>query len=154
VTQTETETILIRAHRRVVKRLGAWTTARRFDVRASRGLVVLDLLLPEIEPGEIEIGLDIDHTTVKLLVPDGAIIDHDDLRRVGKGRIKDWTGTAAPGGRQIKLVGEMRDAEVRVHRGGVALLSLLTSRETRRQVRKSTARDVATRPLDQREERS
>jgi hypothetical protein len=137
MTQTETETVQIRAHRRVVKNLGDWTTARRFDIRASHGVVVLDLLLPGIEPGEIEIALDIDHATVKLLVPDGAVIDDDDLRRVGRGRIKDWTGTAGPGGRRIKLVGEMRNAEVRVHRGGVAILSLLASRKTRRQVREA-----------------
>jgi hypothetical protein len=137
VTQPETETVQIRANRRVVKNLGDWTTARRFDVRASRGVVVLDLLLPELEPGEIEVVLDIDHATVKLLVPDGAETDDGDLRRVGRGRIKDWTGTPASGGRRIKLVGEMRNAEVRVHRGGVALLSLLASRKTRRQVREA-----------------
>jgi hypothetical protein len=137
MTQTGNETVRIRAHNRVVKNLGSWTTARRFDVRASRSGVVLDLLLPELEPGEIEIALDIEHATVKLLVPDGAVIDDDDLRRVGRGRIKDWTGTGAPGGRRIKLVGEMRNAEVRVHRGGVALLSLLASRKTRRHVREA-----------------
>jgi len=131
------ETIEIRADQRVIKKLGDWTTARRFDVRASHGMVVLDLLLPEIEPGEIEIALDIDHATVKLLVPDGAAINDDDLRRVGRGRIRDWTGTAAPHGRLIKLVGEMRNAEVRIHRGGVAALSLLASRTTRRQVRRA-----------------
>src|SRR5262245_49469377 len=120
---TETQTVQIRAHQRVVKNLGDWTTARRFDVRASRGVVVLDLLLPDLEPGEIEVALDIDHGTVKLLVPDGAVIDDDDLRRVGRCSIKDRTGTASPDGRRIKLVGEMRSAEVRVHRGGVALLS-------------------------------
>lgn len=134
MTFEDTEPVRIRAHNRSVKHLGAWTTSRRFDVGASRSLVVLDLLLPEIEPGEIEIDLDIDHSTVKLLVPDGAVIDDGDLRRVGRGRVKDWTGTAAPGGRRIKLVGEMRGAEVRVHRGGVALLSLLASRKHRREV--------------------
>jgi hypothetical protein len=51
--------------------------------------------------------------------------------------VKDWTGSAAPGGRTIKLVGEMRDAEVRVHRGGVAILSLLASRSGRKQVREA-----------------
>jgi hypothetical protein len=66
---------------------------------------------------------------VKLLVPDGAIIDHDDVRRVGRGRVKDWTGTSAPGGRRIVLLGEMRNAEVRVHRGGIAILSAMCSRE-------------------------
>jgi hypothetical protein len=136
LTPTDTETVQIRAHHRVVKNLGDWTTARRFDVRSSGGLVVLDLLLPEIEPGEIEIALDIDHTTVKLLVPDGAVIDDDDLRRVGRGRVKDWTGTPAPDGRRIKLVGEMRSSEVRVHRGGVAILSLLPTRH-RDQVRRA-----------------
>jgi hypothetical protein len=127
----------IRAHNRVVKKLGTWTTARRFDVRAAGGVVVLDLLLPQIEDGDIEIQLDIDHAMVKLLVPDGANIDGDELRRVGRGRIKDWTGTGAPGGRRIVLRGEMRKSEVRVHRGGVAILSLLLSRASLREVRKA-----------------
>jgi hypothetical protein len=41
-------------------------------VAASRGSVVLDLLLPRVEPGEIDIHFDLDHTMVKLLVPDDA----------------------------------------------------------------------------------
>jgi len=131
------ETVHIRAHRRSVKRLGAWTTARRFDVRASRGSVVLDLLLPELDPGEVEVDLDLDHSMVKLLVPDGANIDDDDLRRVGRGRVKDWTGTPSPGGRRIRLVGELRNAEVRVHRGGVAILQLMLSRRHRVEVRRA-----------------
>jgi hypothetical protein len=138
MTHTDTETVHVRAHSRSVKQLGGeWTTARRFDVRASRGLVVLDLMLPRIPPGEIDIALDIDHATVKLLVPDGAIIDDDDLRRVGRGRVKDWTGASAPDGRRIRLGGEIRNAEVRVHRGGVALLSLLRSRRSLDEIRKA-----------------
>jgi hypothetical protein len=135
--ETGSETVRLSAHHRSIKRLGRWTTARRFDVRASRGSVVLDLLLPTIEAGEIEIDLDIDHSMVKLLVPDGANIDDDDLRRVGRGRVKDWTGTGAAGGRQIKLVGEMRNGEVRVHRGGVAILQLLLTRAHRSEVRQA-----------------
>jgi len=137
MTPTDTETVHVRAHGRSVKRLGDWTTARRFDVRASRGLVVLDLMLPRIAPGVIDIALDIDHATVKVLVPDGAIIDDSDLRRVGRGRVKDWTGNRTPDGRRIRLAGEMRNAEVRVHRGGVAILSLLGSRRSRNQLRKA-----------------
>jgi hypothetical protein len=137
MTHADTDTVHVRAHNRSVKRLGDWTTARRFDVRASRGVVVLDLMLPRIEAGVIDIALDIDHATVKLLVPDGAIIDDDDLRRVGRGRVKDWTGASAPDGRRIRLVGEIRNAEVRVHRGGVAILSLFQSRRSRDQVRKA-----------------
>jgi len=137
MTAIATEPVRVRAHGRSVRHLGAWTTARRFDVRASRGSVVLDLLLPEIEPGEIEVDLDVDHSTVKLLVPDGAVIDDDELRRVGRGRVKDWTGAPVPGGRRIKLVGELRGAEVRVHRGGIAILTLLLSRQHRAEVRRA-----------------
>jgi hypothetical protein len=127
----------IRAHNESIRRIGPWTTARRYDVRASSSSVVLDLLLPEIPDGEIEIALDLNRSALKLLVPDGAVVDSDDLRRVGRGRVKDWTGTAAPDGRTIRLVGEMRDSEVRVNRGGVAILQTMLSREGRRQVREA-----------------
>jgi hypothetical protein len=119
----------VTAHNAVAKRLGHWTRERRFDVRASRGSVVLDLRSPRIAAGDIEISLDIDHAMVKLLVPDDAVIEHGDARRIGRGRVKDWTGTAGPGGRRIVLTGEMRSAEVRVHRGGIAILSAMCSRE-------------------------
>ncbi|MGZ4218290.1 MAG: hypothetical protein ACXVH3_21250 [Solirubrobacteraceae bacterium] len=109
----------------------------QFDVAASRGSVVLDLLLPRVEPGEIDIHFDLDHAMVKLLVSDGANVDHDDLRRIGRGRVKDWTGTGTPAGRRIKLRGELRDAEIRVHRGGVGILSLLLSRSSRNAVRQA-----------------
>ena len=132
-----TATEQIRAQRRSVRKLGAWTTARSFDVRASRGSVVLDLLLPEIEPGEITVELDIDHSTVILLVPDGTNVVDDDLRRVGRGRIKDWTGAGSPEGRTLRLTGEMRNAEVRIHRGGIAILRLLLSPGSRGEVRRA-----------------
>jgi len=119
----------IRAHNDSVRRTGPWTTSRRFDVRASNSSVVLDLLLPEIEDGDIEIALDLNRSALKLLVPDGAIVDADDLRRVGRGRVKDRTGTPAADGRRIRLVGEMRDSEVRVTRGGVAIMQTMLSRE-------------------------
>ena len=128
-------TTTIRAHDRSVKHFGAWTTARKLDVLASRSTVVLDLLLPEIEDGDIEIALDLNRSSLKLLVPDGAIVDADELRRIGRGRVKDWTGTPAEGGRRIRISGEMRDSEVRVNRGGVAILGSMLSREGRRHVR-------------------
>jgi hypothetical protein len=134
---TTEEPVRIRAHHDSVKKLGDWTTGHRFDVRASASLVVLDLLLPRMDDADIEVCLDVDHSVVKLLVPDGTIIDHDDLRRVGRGRVKDWTGIAAAGGRRIRLVGEMRRSEVRVHRGGVAIVSLLASRTGIHEVRQA-----------------
>lgn len=119
----------IRAHGRVARRLGHWTNSRRLDVRASRGAVLIDLRSPQIEAGDIEIALDLDHSVVRLLVPDGAIVDADEARRVGRCPVKDWTGTAAPDGRRVILAGELRHAEVRIHRGGIAMLSAMCSRE-------------------------
>jgi hypothetical protein len=98
-------------------------------VRTSRGTVVIDLRSSRIPAGDIAISLDADHATVKLLVSDGAVIEHEDVRRVGRGRVKDWTGTSAADGRRIVLTGELRNAEVRVHRGGIAILSAMCSRE-------------------------
>jgi hypothetical protein len=118
----------IRAHGTVIRRLGHWTSAQHLDVRASRGSVTLDLRSPQIPAGDIRVDLDIDHAVVKLLVPDGAVVDGDEVRRVGRGRVKDWTGTPADG-RRIVLAGEMRSAEVRVYRGGVAILAAMCSRE-------------------------
>jgi hypothetical protein len=123
-----TERVVLQAHHCRQKHLGEWTTARRFAVHATGSLVVVDLLLPHLAPGDIEIDLDIDHSTVKLLVPDGAHLDDGGLRRIGRGRVKDRTGTSSPSGRRIVLNGEMRSSEVRVHRGGVAVLSLLPHR--------------------------
>jgi hypothetical protein len=137
MTATTTDIEQLRAHQRSIRKLGAWTTARRFDIRASRGSVVLDLLLPELEPGEVTIDLDIDHSTVILLVPDGTNVDDDELRRIGRGRVKDWTGTPSPDGRTLRLTGEMRKSEVRIHRGGVAILRLLLSHDSRGEVRRA-----------------
>jgi hypothetical protein len=135
MTAITTDAEQIRAHHRSIRKLGAWTTARRFDIRASRGSVLLDLLLPELEPGGITVELDIDHSTVILLVPDGTNVDADELRRVGRGRVKDWTGVGSPDGPTLRLTGEMRNAEIRIHRGGIAILRLLLSRDTRNELR-------------------
>src|SRR5438067_6261638 len=132
-----TETI--RAHNDSIQRTGPWTTARRFDVRASSSSVVLDLLLPEISDGEIEIAVDLSRSTLKLLVPDGAIVDADDLRRVGRGRVKDWTGTAAADGRRIRIVGEMRDSELRI----TAAASPSCRRCSRARAASTSARPIA-----------
>ena len=38
-------------------------------------------------------------------------------------------GRTAPVGRRIVLTGTMRDGEIRVHRGGIAMLSAMFSKE-------------------------
>jgi hypothetical protein len=137
MTAMTTDSEQIRAHHRSIRKLGSWTGARRFEIRASRGSVLLDLLLPELEPGEITVELDIDHSTVILLVPDDTNVDDDELRRVGRGRVKDWTGVGSPDRRTLRLTGEMRNAEVRIHRGDIAILRLLLSRNSRNELRQA-----------------
>jgi hypothetical protein len=123
------DTVDIRAHSRSIRRLGHWTAARRFDVRASRGSVVLDLRSPRIEPGDVEIDLDIDHAMVKLLVPEDAVVDHEDVRRVGRCGFVDWSGRPASEGRVVRISGEMRGSELRINRGGIAIVSAMLTGE-------------------------
>ena len=50
-------------------------------------------------------------------------------RRVGRVHGQGLDRRRPPGGRSIVLTGELRVAEVRVHRGGMAILSAMCSRE-------------------------
>lgn len=124
-----TTPVRVPAHHAVAKRLGNWTTARQFQVRAHHGVAVLDLRSPQIPAGDIEVEVDLDHATLKLLVPEDAVIDDWDLRRIGRGRVKDRQAPNPDGDRRIVLTGRIRRAEVRVHRGGIAILSAMCSRE-------------------------
>ena len=112
------------------KRLGNWTTARTFQVRGRHAQVTIDLRSPQIPAGDIELGLDLDHSTVTLLVADDAVIDHWDLAWTGRGKVKQtYHDNPAGTGRLIRLTGQVRHGEVRVHSGGIAQLSAIASRD-------------------------
>ena len=68
-------------------------------------------------------------SAIKLLVPEDAVIDQWDLRIIGRGTVKDWEGGLSKQGRRIRLVGEIHNGEVRVARGGIAILTAMFSRE-------------------------
>jgi hypothetical protein len=123
----------------ITKRLGRWTSASRFDVRARSAVLVLDLRSPEIE-GDVEIHLNLHRSTVKLLLAEGDQVDHWDLDWTGNGQVKDDQRPAGPNGRRIRLAGQANNSEIRVHRGGIAMLSAMFSRafvQDLRQVRKN-----------------
>lgn len=136
----------VHADHAVVKRLGNWTRARRFEVRARTGLVVLDLRSPDL-PDEVVVRLELQRATVKLLVPDDAQVEHWDLRWTARGRVKDaqpaaaivganaGRPAAAVGTRRVRLTGESTNSEVRVQRAGVAILTAMCSREYLRDLR-------------------
>ncbi|GIG86712.1 hypothetical protein [Plantactinospora endophytica] len=129
-TQTSTDTpVRISAQRTVTKRLGHWTTSREFEVRAHRGVAILDLRSPRIPAGDIRITTDLEHATLTLLVPDDATIDDWDLRRSGRSRVTDPERPQVTGDRRIVLTGTLRHAEVRTRRSGLAVLTAMFSRE-------------------------
>ena len=74
--RANTNPVRIHADHAAQKRLGDWTTARAFEVCARHAEVVIDLRSPQIPDGEIQLNLDLDHTTLTLLVADDALIDH------------------------------------------------------------------------------
>ncbi|MBB6039738.1 hypothetical protein [Phytomonospora endophytica] len=113
----------------LVRKLGHWTESRDIEIRAHRAQVVIDLRSPHIPAGDIEITLDAERSTVKLLVADDTVVDRWDLRVTGRGGVKDHVKGNANTGRRIRLTGEIRDGEIRVNRGGVAVLSALFTRE-------------------------
>ncbi|WP_055585080.1 hypothetical protein [Peterkaempfera griseoplana] len=122
----------------VARRLGDWTAAGRFEIRARDGVVVVDLRARP-ERDEIELRLDLRHAVVKLLVAEDAEVDAWDLRRTGRGRTKDHgaprLAPAAPSQR-IRLHGVAHDSEIRVQRGGVARITAMFSREYLEELRR------------------
>lgn len=120
----------IRADYEHVRKLGNWTTAHAFAVRSRRGHVILDLRSPQIPLGDIDITLDLDHAMVKLLLPADAVIDDEDLRWIGRGRIKDYQARPeTEPGRTVRITGEIRHGEIRVNREGVAVLAAMFTKE-------------------------
>ncbi|MFC9245766.1 hypothetical protein ACFT7S_17650 [Streptomyces sp. NPDC057136] len=114
----------------LVKHLGNWTEAGHFEVTARHGAAVLDLRSPDL-PDEVEIHLDMDRAVVKLLVDDGTAIDHWNLRWTARGKIKDSQSSSTrdkAAGRRIHLSGSATNSEIRIHRGGIAILSAMFSR--------------------------
>ena len=111
----------------VAKRLGRWTSASQFDARVRYGVLVLDLRSPDVQ-GDVEVRLDLQRSTLKLLLAEGDQVDHWDLDWTGRGRVKDDQRPAGPGRRVVRLAGHADTSEIRVHRGGMAALSAMFSR--------------------------
>jgi len=65
--------------------------------------------------------------------------NHAVTKRLGRGRVKDAEGRTAAGGRRIVLTGQLRHGEIRVHRGGIAQLSAMFSREYLADLRRAHA---------------
>jgi hypothetical protein len=122
------EVVRVHADHTMTKHLGHWTTARRFQVRARRGAAVLDLRSPTIGAGDVEVAVDIDHGMLKLLLPVDATVDQWGIAWTGRGRVKDGEAPGTAGGRPVRITGRVDSGEIRIHRGGMAILSAMFSR--------------------------
>jgi hypothetical protein len=142
-----TEVVHVQAHYSTNRQLGHWTTGRRFAVRAVRGQVLLDLRSPRIPPGDLEVEILADHAMVKLLVSEDAMVDHWALEIAGRGRVKDGPVQQTDSSRRITLTGRLRHGEVRISRGGVAVLAAMLTREYVADVRRAH-RDGTTPTVD------
>lgn len=152
VAHAAAEPVRLHADHIAIKRLGDWTTADRFEVRARRGSVVLDLRSPNLPAGDLVVDLDLDRAMVKLLLPDDAVVEHGDIVWSGSGKVKDGVGDqrarrdgeAEPAGdvRRVRLTGRIHSGEVRVARGGVATLAAMFSREYVRDLKQARREGV------------
>jgi hypothetical protein len=113
----------IHADHSVLKHLGDWTEDRSFHVRSRKSTVVLDLRAAG--RGEIELLLELDGSTLTLLLADDAAVEHWDLHFAGRGRVKDDQAPGLPP--TVRLHGQAADSRVVVRRGGVAELASLAS---------------------------
>ncbi|MEU9008738.1 hypothetical protein AB0D12_02905 [Streptomyces sp. NPDC048479] len=111
------------------KRLGHWTVARTIEVTARRSSVQMDLRSAEIPEGDIEVRIAGERSILKILVPDGTVVDESELEYVGRSKVKDMQRHTASGGRVLRLTGVLKRSEVRIVRGGVATLTAMLSRE-------------------------
>jgi hypothetical protein len=134
---TTPQPVQVHADHDTVKHLGTWTTARSFQLRARHARVEIDLRSPRIEDGDIDIAADLDNSVLILLVPADAVIDQASLRWTGRGRVKDATGRNAEGGRAIHLTGDIQHGEIRIRRGGAAILAAMFSRQYADDVRRA-----------------
>jgi hypothetical protein len=126
-----------------LKRLGTWTTARAFEVRARQSSVVIDLRSPQILDGDIEVELTLDHSTVTLLVAEDTTIDQWDLSWTGRGKVKQtYHHNPAGTGRRIRLTGHVSHGEIRIQSGGIARLSAMISRQYLADVRRAHAEGI------------
>nr|ADE22297.1 hypothetical protein [Streptomyces flavogriseus] len=128
-TQKNGTTAQIEAYYTNVKRLGHWTDSRTAEVTARRSSVQMDLRSAQIPEGDLEVRITAERSILKILVPDGTVVDESELEYVGLSKVKDLQRHSAAGGRRLRLTGVLKRSEVRIVRGGVATLTAMFSRE-------------------------
>ncbi|WP_070013756.1 DUF1707 SHOCT-like domain-containing protein [Streptomyces abyssalis] len=71
--------LVLRAHGSTVRREGRWPVPRRIDVEAKHGAVRLDMTEAVVLAGEVAVEVDLQHSSVRVLVPEGTEVVDDGL---------------------------------------------------------------------------
>jgi len=121
--RTASSATRIHADHTVCKHLGDWTDDRSFHVRSRKSTVVLDLRAAGRD--ETDLLLELDDSTLILLLADDAAAGHWDLHFAGRGRVKD--DQAPAGAVTVRLHGRAAGSRVIIRRGGLAELASLAS---------------------------
>jgi hypothetical protein len=121
--RTASSATRIHADHTVRKHLGDWTDDRSFHVRSRKSTVVLDLRAAGRD--ETDLLLELDGSTLILLLADDAAVGHWDLHFAGRGRVKD--DQAPAGAATVRLHGRAAGSRVIIRRGGLAELASLAS---------------------------
>ena len=121
--RTASSATRIHADHTVCKHLGDWTDDRSFHVRSRKSTVVLDLRAAGRDGTDLL--LELDDSTLILLLADDAAAGHWDLHFAGRGRVKDDQAPELPA--TVRLHGRATASRVIVRRGGTAELYSLAS---------------------------
>jgi hypothetical protein len=101
------------AHGKVVKN-GPWQVPQRLNVSARHSTVVLDFNDAVFSgPREVEVMLDVRHSNVRLVLPEGSVVDDAlTVRRHSNVTVRGYE-VAGPGGVVLRLTGASHHANIR-----------------------------------------
>ncbi len=134
VTHTDVESPLrtppveLRANMSTLKRTGQWVVPREMVVRNRLGSTELDFTEARIEHQEVRIQLDVSGGSVKLLLPEHAVVDTNGVQVVA-GSVKDRVGAGRAAGRpRFVVAGRITAGSLKIRRASYVRIGSLVIR--------------------------
>lgn len=122
-----TTPVELRANMSSLKRTGAWTVPRRLIVRNRLGATELDFTEARIDHAEVDVELDVSGGSVKLLLPERATVDTNDVVVVA-GSVKDKAGGNRGGKPRFVVSGRITAGSLQIRRASYVRIGSLVIR--------------------------